>query len=68
MTLSYGTGGSIGEKITDEVCLDPTGLICAELEFLGVVNQNGLNGLHADGIMGMGPVSNSGKLFLEALS
>jgi len=50
------------------VCLDASGTICTDQEFLGVTSQNGLNNLHADGILGMGPKSAAGRLFLKSLA
>ena len=39
----------------DNVCLDSASTICAETNFANVVVQHGLEGLQADGILGLAP-------------
>ncbi len=56
----------IGTNVREIVCLDKQQLTCAELTFVSVVDQQGLNGLKADGIVGMAPSAQS-DLFVTQL-
>ena len=42
-------------EATDEVCLDKAGKMCTSARFGNVVMQQGLDGLQADGIIGLAP-------------
>jgi len=39
----------------DNVCLDKASQMCADTNFANVVVQHGLDGLQADGILGLAP-------------
>eukprot|EP00347_Sterkiella_histriomuscorum_P006557 403352320 len=52
--ITYGTGSIVGFKGQDQVCL--TQDICSpSISFLTTFQQTGLNGLQADGILGLAP-------------
>jgi len=69
--INYGSGSVLAYEAIDEVCLDEAGHMCTETPFANVVMQHGLDGLQADGIIGLAPVPHTNQqnftsnLFIE---
>jgi len=61
MRVLYGTGQIEGKLIRDRVCLNNSTVCVNNMQLLGAVSQKGLDGLAADGIVGMGPGSAGAK-------
>lgn len=64
--MIYGTGQIEGTLLNDKVCIRPTS--CVEnMKILLAESQRGLDGLAADGIVGMSPSSmvHDDRLFVE---
>jgi len=57
----------------DKVCLEAEGQVCSTMMFANVVVQHGLDGLQADGILGLAPSAHTNQqnftstLFLDKL-
>ena len=65
--MGYGSGGAFGEILHDNVCLNREGTICAPMKFVGVAGVQGLEGLKADGIVGLSPTGMGAQLFMQSL-
>ena len=71
--VQYGSGSVLAFEASDDVCLDKSGKICTNTVFANVVMQHGLDGLQADGIVGLAPTAHTNQqnytsiLFVEKL-
>ena len=69
----YGSGSVLAFEAKDNVCLDEAAKVCTDSVFANVVVQKGLDGLQADGIIGLAPTPHTNAqnftsvLFIEKL-
>ncbi len=64
--MVYGTGQIEGTLLTDKVCIQATACV-NNMQLLLAERQSGLDGLAADGIVGMSPgkLAHDDRLFVE---
>lgn len=68
--MMYGSGSVEVFEGSDDVCLDEAQTICAWTKFGNGIKQRGLGGMHADGIVGLAPATDSyagADLFIPTL-
>mmetsp|Transcript_17739 Transcript_17739/g.12676 ORF Transcript_17739/g.12676 Transcript_17739/m.12676 type:complete len:245 (+) Transcript_17739:319-1053(+) len=67
--VGYGTGSAYGLLSAEQACLEKDQKTCVDLKMLSVVQNTGLEGLDADGLMGMAPSNQDtqAKIYIEEL-